>query len=120
MRVSIGNFAIAITSLSFIVPILYHTFGEKSSSNIAQTFNGKIVQVAQKCLKRAAAEDRGTIVELKKRALGLTQSPPCRKLGDTIGVGATVSEHPTVRRAGLSDSRVVFTVIGDVARDPTL
>ena len=120
MRVSIGNFAIAITSLSFTVPILYHTFGEKSSGNIAQTFSGKIVQVAQKCLKRAAAEDRGTIVELKKRALGLTQSPPCRKFCDAVGVGATVSEYPTVRRAGLPDSRIVLAVIGDVARDPAL
>ena len=78
------------------------------------------MQVAQKCLKRAAAEDRGTTAELTKRALGLTQSPPCRKLGYAIGVGTTVSEYPTVRRAGLPDSRVVFAVIGDVARDPTL
>lgn len=76
MRVSIGNFAIAITSLSFTVPILYHTFGEKSSSNIAQTFNSKIVQVAQKCLKRAAAEDRGTIVEWDKEGFGINPKSP--------------------------------------------
>jgi hypothetical protein len=106
--------------LSFFDTLLYHIFREKSSSNIAQTFNGKIVQVAQKCLKRAAAEDRGTTVELKKRALGLTQNPPCREFGYAVGVGATVSEHPFRRNGVVAVVVEPLAVMGGVARDPTL
>ena len=43
-----------------------------------------------------------------------------RQLGYTVIVVLAVSEDPTIGRAGLSDSREVLAVIGDVVCNPTL
>jgi hypothetical protein len=42
------------------------------------------------------------------------------QLGYAVGVVFAVSEYPTIRRTGLSNSRKVFAVIGYVACNPTL